>query len=365
MLHLSIRRFPPALAALALALMGPCPAARASLSGAEVYADACASCHGADGRGSPEGGAITTPLPDFTDCVTATAETTANWRGLIRHGGKFLGMSTQMPAFGDALSDEEIRAVIEYVHGFCKDPRYPLGDLNFPRPLFVEKAFPEDEVVLSFDYESARDARTASWEAALEKRIGARGQVEVSLPVSYVQPDQGGSASGVGDLGLSYQHVLFADPAWNSIVAARLAVTLPTGKTTDGIGSGTAVFAPQLLAGQALGWFILQAEVAAEVPVDAASADRQMLYAFAFQYRLGPYKKSPVVELELQQTQALASDVDAATVLGPGLYLPLSRRGHVAISAGAQFPVAGRRPYDWLVGSFLLWDFTDGPLWAW
>ena len=363
--YTSIRRYLSSLAALALALLGFCQAARASLSGAEIYKDACASCHGADGRGSPEGSAITTPLPDFTDCVIATAETTANWKGLIRHGGKFLGMSDQMPAFGDSLGDDEIRAVIAYVHAFCKDPRYPLGDLNFPRPLFVEKAFPEDEIVLSFDYESAPDTRTASWEAAVEKRIGARGQVEVSLPVSWVQPDQGSSAAGVGDLGLSYKHVLLADPAWNSIVTARLAMTLPSGKTTDGIGSGTAVFAPQLLAGQALGPFILQAEIAAEVPVDADKADRQMFYGFAFQHRLGPYKKSLVVELELQQTQSLASDVRAGTVLGPGLYVPLSRRGHVAVSAGAQFPVAGTRPYDWLVGSFLLWDFTDGPIWAW
>ena len=365
MLHLSIRRFPASLATLGLALVCLCQTAPASLSGAEVYRDACASCHGADGRGSPKGSAITTPLPDFTDCVTATAETTANWTGLVRDGGKFLGMSDQMPAFGDALDADEIHAVVEYVRGFCKDPRYPLGDLNFPRPLFVEKAFPEDEVVLSFDYESASAARAASWELALEKRIGARGQVEVSLPVSFVQPNTGSDAAGVGDLGLSYTHVLFADPAWNDIVSARLAVTLPTGKTTDGIGSGTAVFAPQLLAGQALGPFIVQAQIAAEVPVDAASAARQMLYAFAFQYRLGPYKRNLVVELELQQTQPLDSDVDAGTVLGPGLYLPLSRRGHVAVSAGAQFPVAGARPYDWLVGSFLLWDFTDGPIWAW
>jgi hypothetical protein len=272
-------------------------------------------------------------------------------------------MSDQMPAFGDSLDDDEIRAVIEYVRGFCKDPRYPLGDLNFPRPLFVEKAFPEDEVILSFDYESATGARAASWELALEKRIGARWQVEVSLPVSYVQPDRGSSTAGVGDLGLSCNYVLFADPAWRSIVAARLGVSLPTG--SDHLGSGTAVFAPQLLAGQALGPFIVQAQIAADLPVDSAHVSRAMLYAFAFQYRLGPYKRSIVAELDLQETQPIDSDLEAQTVLGPGLYVPLSRRGHVAISAGALFPVAGARPFDWLVGSFLLWDFTDGPIWAW
>src|SRR5262249_8493146 len=116
-----------------------------ALSGPEVYEQACASCHGADGRGAPAGRAITVPLPDFTDCNVSTAESTANWAGLVRHGGPFLGMSSEMPAFGDALSDDEIRAVIAYVRAFCRDSRYPIGDLNYRRPVFVEKAFPEDE----------------------------------------------------------------------------------------------------------------------------------------------------------------------------------------------------------------------------
>jgi len=30
----------------------------------------------------------------------------------------------------------------------------------------------------------------------------------------------------------------------------------------------------------------------------------------------------------------------------------IPRRGHA-------------RPFDWLVGSFVLWDFSDGPIWAW
>ncbi|MFI5280867.1 MAG: c-type cytochrome [Gemmatimonadales bacterium] len=353
------------LAALAFAIACCGRSAQAALAGAEVYSEACATCHGKDGRGSPEGSAITVQLPDFTDCTVSTSETTANWEGLIRYGGTFLGVSDQMPAFGAALSDDEIRAVAEYVRGFCKDPRYPVGDLNFPRPLFVEKAYPEDEGVVSFDYQSGLGGLRASWEAALEKRIGARGQVEISVPATYAAPDKGSSSSGIGDLGLSYKQVLLADPGWNSIVSARLALTLPTGKTDNDIGSGTTVFAPQLLAGQALGSFVLQTEIAAEVPTDAARADRQMLYALALQYRLGPYKKNVVAGVELQQTQALDSDVHAATVLGPTLYLPLSRRGHVALGVGAQLPVAGTRPYDWLFGSFLLWDFADGPIWAW
>jgi len=90
-----------------------------------------------------------------------------------------------------------------------------------------------------------------------------------------------------------------------------------------------------------------------------------MVYGAALQYRLGPYKKNLVVGIELRQTQALDSAVHGGTTLGPTLYLPLSRRGHVAVGVGAQLPVAGTRSSNWLAGSFLLWDFADGPFWAW
>jgi hypothetical protein len=343
----------------------PCRPVEAGIPGPEIYAEACATCHGQDGRGAPEGTRVTVPLPNFTDCVTVTAETTANWVGLVREGGRFLGLSDQMPAFGDALTDTEILAVIGYIRSFCKSTQYPLGDLNYPRPIFVEKAFPEDEGVFTFQYQSASLEKITSWEAAIEKRIGPRGQVEVSLPGAVVDSNEGGSTSGMGDLGLSYKQALLADPGWKTIVSARLALTLPTGEHSSGLGSGTTVVSPQLLSGHALGPFVLQTEIAADLPGDTARADRQMSYGLAFQYRFGPYKKTLVTGVEFQQTQAIDSAVQASTVLGPTLYVPLSRRGHVALSAGAQLPVAGTRPYNWLIGSFLLWDFADGPFWAW
>jgi hypothetical protein len=90
-----------------------------------------------------------------------------------------------------------------------------------------------------------------------------------------------------------------------------------------------------------------------------------MVYGLALQLPLGPYKKSLVPAAELEQTQALDSDAHASTVLGPSLYVPLSRRGHLALGMGAQLPVAGARPFDWRVGAFILWEYRDGPPWAW
>ncbi|HZP43182.1 MAG TPA: cytochrome c [Candidatus Binatia bacterium] len=348
---------------LAISLAGA--AGAAAPDGARLYADACASCHGADGRGAPAGSGLTVPLPDFTDCNVATAETTANWAGLVRGGGPFLGMSPEMPAFAGVLDEDEIAAVLAHVRGFCRDPRWPIGDLNYRRPVFMDKAFPEDEVVAFFEADTARHERAYAGQISIEKRIGPRGQLELVLPGEVVDVDGAATVVGGGDLAVAYKHVLAAGVPPRTIVSAALEVSAPTGNRRHGVGSGTTVVTPQLLSGHAIGPLDVQALVEANLPADPDRADRAMRYRVAVQLPLGPYRRSVAPGVELEQSHALASDVHAATLLGPALYLPLSRRGHVALGVAGQVPVAGRSPFDWRLGAFLLWDWADGPFWAW
>jgi mono/diheme cytochrome c family protein len=68
--------------------------------GAAIYANSCASCHGADGSGGlgpALAGEVSANFPDVADQITFVAE----GAGI-------------MPAFGDELSDEELRQVVEY-----------------------------------------------------------------------------------------------------------------------------------------------------------------------------------------------------------------------------------------------------------
>jgi len=159
--------------------------------------------------------------------------------------------------------------------------------------------------------------------------------------------------------------VLLAAPAWRSIVAGGVELVVPTGNFHHGVGSGTTTVAPQLLSGHAFGPLVLQTQIRADLPADIDRAERRMVYRFSLQYPLGASKRAIVPGLEFEQTQALDSDVHASTSLGPALYLPLSRRGHVAVGVGALLPVAGTRQFDWQLGAFFLWEYRDGPIWAW
>src|SRR5437764_1451087 len=129
-------------------------------NGEQIFNSACVACHGADGRGTPQtiaGFEQPRTFPDFTRCDQTSAEPDSTWKGIIVHGGPYRGFSQIMPSFAEALTDKQINLVIAYLRRLCKNAHWPRGELNLPRALVTEKAYPENEVVIS----SAVNARGA------------------------------------------------------------------------------------------------------------------------------------------------------------------------------------------------------------
>jgi len=353
-----------AMVAVALCVLARVAAGTTELTGSELYEGACASCHGADGRGTPQGTAITVPLPDFTDCNFITREGNGNWSYLIAHGGKGLGLSPQMPAFADVLTDEQIHAVLDYIRSFCTDPRWPRGELNFRRPLITTKAFPEDELLLLPQFTKGRDG-VRDWvtEVAFERRVGTRGEVEIALPFGIHDVTNGATTGGVGDLGLAYKHVLYADLPSLTIASASLDLVLPSGDYSRHLGDGTVSFEPSLLAGKEIRNLVIQGQILGVAPLDDNRADRAVDYRFALSYPLSELKRAWVPTLELEVLQNVTAK-QHNFFLTPQIYKGITARGHVALAVGAQIPVAGDAdPFDYRVLAFLLWEYTDGGLW--
>lgn len=82
---------------------------------AVMYAQNCARCHGADGRGDPEL-KKTLPVRDFSDPVfLAKAQTDDLVRTIMAGKG-------QMPAFGASLSMPKIQSLSGYVRRLGRTP---------------------------------------------------------------------------------------------------------------------------------------------------------------------------------------------------------------------------------------------------
>src|SRR6188508_1285631 len=145
----------------------------------EMWNAWCARCHGKDGKGKVAEPTVTVVPRDFTECKTAKSEGDPDWELAITKGGPGVGLSSQMPAFGDALKPDQIRGFVEYLRKFCTERGWPDGNLNLPRPIFTEKAFPEDEMIFAPVVSHKKGVGT-SWSMAtiFERRIGKRFQME-------------------------------------------------------------------------------------------------------------------------------------------------------------------------------------------
>jgi len=119
------------------------PGGKSSPVGRELYMSACAACHGANGTGVPQSRVgWDLPLPDFNDCNFASREPNDDWMAVAHDGGPARGFSKLMPAFGDVLTAEELELVLIHMRTFCASSDWPRGELNLPRALATEKAYP-------------------------------------------------------------------------------------------------------------------------------------------------------------------------------------------------------------------------------
>lgn len=338
--------------------------------GEVVYKGGCIACHGADGKGAPMADTVfkrPDTWPDFTDCAGTTPEPNGNWKAVIVHGGPSRGLSQIMPAFGDLLTGDQINDVMAYMRHFCKNTHhYPMGELNLPRALVTEKAFPENEVVVST---AASASGAPSWTTdVIDERtiIDARTQLETDVPVNYADQNHNWT-EGLGDITLGVKREMFSSLRTGSILSLQGGFLLPTGDSKRSFGAGTAQFEPfaafdQLFRNNTF----IQTELGADLPFDTSVTPRSMFFrtavgqAFAADHMLGRLY-SPMVEFLADRSfePGAATDWDVL----PEMQVTVSRRQHVRVGVGVREPftdTSGRTPQ---VLFYVLWDHADGKIW--
>ncbi|MBF6570100.1 MAG: cytochrome c [Candidatus Binataceae bacterium] len=81
----------------------------------------CARCHGQNGHGDgPDASTLSTKPKDFADCSSMAKLTDATIFKAIKDGGAAVGVSSDMPAWSQGLSDNQIKGLVPYVRAFCK-----------------------------------------------------------------------------------------------------------------------------------------------------------------------------------------------------------------------------------------------------
>jgi mono/diheme cytochrome c family protein len=338
-------------------------------TGKDIFEAACIGCHGPGGQGQPEStlGFQTPPTyPNFSDCGGSARERTYDWRSVIHEGGRARGFVEIMPAFGDALTLDQINKVMQYLREQCTDSRYPLGELNLPRALFTEKAFPEDEYVLQSRTSSTTGNRQIASRLIYEKRFGARDQVEFVFPFSVTHPQNASWIGGVGDFILGYKRVLLANRNSGSVLSWQSEVALPAGNKSRGLGSGVTIFETFASFGQMLPKrSFVQIQTGGEFPSDTTKAPRAAFLRTAVGKTLAQdhgYGRiwTPMMEFIIDRnfTSGARTNWDAV----PQFQVSLSKRQHVLADFGVRTPMNNRPGRSTELVFYVLWDWFDGGL---
>lgn len=336
-------------------------------TGEEIFKASCIGCHGPNGAGQPQtilGFEPPATFPDFTDCNGSTRERTLDWSAIIHEGGPIRGFSEIMPSWKEALTTEQIDKVIGYLRTRCQEIGWPLGELNLPRTLFTEKAFPEDEWVLTTNV-NTKGSGEVSGELIYEKRFGARNQLEFAAPYSFIQGSDNGWDGGIGDLVLGYKRVLFARKT-SSILSVQGELIAPTGNKTKGHGSGVTTFETFAAFGQNLGGLtFFHIQTGFELPTNTAITPNVYYWrgalgkTFTQNGRVGR-AWSPMVEFLAERDLQAGAPTDWDIV--PEMQVTLNKRQHVRLNVGVRTPMNNTAGRSTQLAFYVLWDFFDGGL---
>ena len=336
-------------------------------NGKILYNAGCVACHGTRGNGAPlQRTEFRRPgtFPDFTSCGGTTPETDENWKAVITHGGPGLGYSHIMPAFDKQLTSAQMDDLIAYLRTMCTNPHWPRGELNLPRALVTEKAFPEKEFVVST---AAKATGAPGWTTDFihEESFGTKGQLEIDLPWDYQQIN-GNWYSHTGDMTLAWKQVMFSNLRTGSILALQGGILPPTGSSRLG-GNGTTVFEPFLAFDQLFPtntW--IQFQMGADLPRHPNITPQSLYFYTAFgqtlmqDHELGR-QWSPMVEL--LGTRDLKDGAKTDWDVMPEMQVTISKRQHIRANLGVRSPFTNTNGRSTQVDFYLLWDWQDGLFW--
>lgn len=341
--------------------------------GKQIFESNCASCHGHDGRGArADDTGIDIPLPNFTDCAFSSREAEKDWAGIVHQGGPVRAFDERMPAFGGVLSEGEIQSVVRYVKQFCNDDSWPQGDLNLPRAILTEKAFPENELLLISEV-SLRGQPDISGKLIYEQRFGSRSQLEVIAPFGvFRRSDAERRATGLrrwgrglGDVAFGAKHVVWHRACSRTILSLGAELAIPTGSPAEGLGRDTYVFEPFITYGQGLASLgFVQVQAGVGLPFDSARANRELYGRIALgrEFTYGRFGRLWVPMFELQSVREFGSESAVVWDFMPQMQLAISKRKHLRANFGVLMPMTDMATRPMQAMGYLLWDWFDGGL---
>jgi hypothetical protein len=243
--------------------------------------------------------------------------------------------------------------------------------LNLPRALATEKAYPEDEVVISTGM-NATGAPGGTTHIIHEQRFDVKNQIEVDVPINF-QDQNHTWYGGVGDTTLGVKRVMFSNLQSESILNPSGSILslfggaiLPTGNKARGFGTGTTTFETFAAFDQLFRTnTFIQTQFGADLPRHTDIAPQSIFFntaigqSFAANHGLGRLW-SPM--FEFLGARDLMDNAKTNWDVLPQMQVTISKRQHIRANLGVRVPVNNTSGRQIQVVFYLLWDWFDGRL---
>jgi len=239
--------------------------------------------------------------------------------------------------------------------------QYTEPNITFFYPLVTRRPIIERELEFGLAHAKGQEERETEATVAIEVPILPRLQFEIEVPFVFLNPDEGKTVAGFGDIELQAKLQVFKSVQYRTLVAFGLESKLPSGSRARGLGGEHAI-EPFLTAGTALGPFDLLGEVAYEWILNGDERPREQ----AFTTRLAlAYPASrwliPLLELvTVTQTRGPADDEEGLLHKTQVYVVPgfnIRPRPGVTFRAGFQVPVTTAKAFDYRFLSALVVEF--------
>ena len=232
--------------------------------------------------------------------------------------------------------------------------------ISFFYPLNTRRPVIERELEFTVDHEKGDFGRVTEAAAALEWAVLPRWQVELKVPLVFLDEKDRTAQGGFGDIEIETKVLVFDSIDPPALVAIGVEGRLPSGSEKRGLG-GEAAIEPFLTAGVALGPFDLLASVSYEINLNSnveGPHEHELTAGAALGWRVHR-KFTPLVELTtMTQTRGDKEEGLLHTTqvyITPGFNVrPLPG---MTFRMGVDLPVTDARKFDYAIRSGLVIEF--------
>ena len=232
--------------------------------------------------------------------------------------------------------------------------------LDFFHTLLMRRAVIEREVEAQIGRAEGGGQHEASIDLTIDYPPLPRWQLELTIPLSWVDPADGSSTAGIDDSVVQSKVLLWSSPAAGVAVAGGLQLRLPTGSTA--LGAGETAVALFVAAGFKLGVVEFQIDVGHEWGFPSArglSRTEQVTVGAAvgapLTSRITPFLEVASVDITRGGSASDTRLGRRQLYLAPGVNIEIAE-GRTLLF-GVELPVTRARNFDYAIRLGLVWDF--------